>query len=105
MDVHHSGRGSQGGIVNRVSKAPEPGRRSTIEAQAGSEDLRSLYADLSTDPTDNISLRLNMGNQDNNSFREGVDGSGTYERISNPAGPTLTVVVQVGAGDLNVVTS
>jgi hypothetical protein len=37
--------------------------------------------------------------------REGVDGSGTYERISNPAGPTLTVVVQVGAGDLNVVTS
>ncbi|WP_060485625.1 TonB-dependent siderophore receptor [Pseudomonas sp. NBRC 111123] len=69
------GRGSQGGIVNRVSKAPEQGRRSSIEAQGGSEDLRSLYADLSTDPTDNISLRLNMGNQDNNSFRDGIDGS------------------------------
>ena len=62
------GRGSQGGIVNRVSKAPEPGRRSTIEAQAGSEDLRSLYADLSADPSDTVSLRLNMGNQDNKAF-------------------------------------
>jgi len=69
------GRGSQGGIVNRVSKAPEHGRRSSIEAQGGSEDLRSLYADLSTDPSDNLSLRLNMGNQDNNSFRDGIDGS------------------------------
>jgi len=69
------GRGSQGGIVNRVSKMPEAGRRSSIEAQGGSEDLRSLYADLSADPSDNISLRLNMGNQDNNSFRHGIDGS------------------------------
>ncbi|OII57392.1 TonB-dependent receptor, partial [Pseudomonas putida] len=63
------------GIVNRVSKAPEHGRRSSIEAQAGSEDLRSLYADLSADPSDTVSLRLNMGNQDNNSFRDGIDGS------------------------------
>ncbi|KAF1311574.1 TonB-dependent receptor [Pseudomonas sp. SG-MS2] len=69
------GRGSQGGIVNRVSKAPERGRRSSIQAQGGSEDLRSLYADLSADPSDNISLRLNMGNQDNNSFRDGIDGN------------------------------
>ncbi len=69
------GRGSQGGIVNRVSKAPEHGRRSSIEAQGGSEDLRSLYADLSADPTDTLSLRLNLGNQDNNSFRDGIDGS------------------------------
>lgn len=69
------GRGGQGGIVNRISKAPEAGRRSTLEARAGSEDLRSLYADLSADPSDTVSLRLNMGNQDNNSFRDGVDGS------------------------------
>ncbi|UUD63865.1 TonB-dependent siderophore receptor [Pseudomonas seleniipraecipitans] len=66
------GRGSQGGIVNRVSKAPEAGRRSSIEAQGGSEDMRSLYADLSADATENISLRLNMGNQDSNSFRDDV---------------------------------
>ncbi|WP_236238167.1 TonB-dependent receptor [Pseudomonas faucium] len=69
------GRGSQGGIVNRVSKAPEQGRRSSIEAQGGSEDLRSLYADLSAEPSDTVSLRLNLGNQDNNSFRDGIDGS------------------------------
>ncbi|MGY3297685.1 iron complex outermembrane receptor protein [Pseudomonas sp. TE6288] len=69
------GRGSQGGIVNRVSKAPEHGRRSTIEAQGGSQDLRSLYADLSADPSDTLSLRLNLGNEDKNSFREGIDGN------------------------------
>jgi len=69
------GRGGQGGIVNRVSKAPEHGRRSSIEAQAGSEDMRSLYADLSADPSDTVSLRLNMGNLDYNSFRDGVDGN------------------------------
>ncbi|MCO7514377.1 TonB-dependent siderophore receptor [Pseudomonas guariconensis] len=69
------GRGSQGGIVNRVSKAPEHGRRSSIEARGGSEDLRSLYADLSADPSDTLSLRLNMGNEDSNSFRDGVDGN------------------------------
>ncbi len=69
------GRGGQGGIVNRVSKLPTAGHKSSIEAQGGSNDLRSLYADLSTDPTDNISLRLNMGNQDNNSFRDDVSGS------------------------------
>lgn len=69
------GRGGQGGIVNRVSKLPTAGHKSSIEAQGGSNDLRSLYADLSTDPTDTISLRLNMGNQDNNSFRDGVSGN------------------------------
>ena len=69
------GRGSQGGIINRVSKAPEAGRRSSIEVQGGSEDLRSLYADLSADPSDTLSLRLNLGNRDNNSLRDGVDGS------------------------------
>ncbi|QTT91481.1 TonB-dependent receptor [Pseudomonas chlororaphis] len=69
------GRGSQGGIVNRVSKLPQFGRHSSVEVKGGSEDLRSLYADLSADPSENISLRLNMGNQDNNSFRDGVSGS------------------------------
>ncbi|NWB97479.1 TonB-dependent siderophore receptor [Pseudomonas gingeri] len=69
------GRGSQGGIVNRVSKLPQFGRRSTVEVQGGSDDLRSLYTDLSVDPTENLSLRLNMGNQDANSFRDGVSGN------------------------------
>ncbi|NQD56581.1 TonB-dependent siderophore receptor, partial [Pseudomonas sp. CM25] len=90
------GRGSQGGIVNRVSKAPEQGRRSTLEAQAGSEDLRSLYADLSTDLSDTVSLRLNMGNQDNNSFLDGIDGSRQLfaPSISWQINPDLNWLVQ-----------
>ncbi|NMX90233.1 TonB-dependent siderophore receptor [Pseudomonas sp. WS 5086] len=69
------GRGGQGGIVNRVSKLPQAGRASSIEAQGGTNGLRSLYTDLSADPTENISLRLNMGNEDTDSFRDGVSGN------------------------------
>ena len=69
------GRGSQGGIINRVSKMPQSGRQSSIQAQGGSEDLRSLYADLSADPSDTVSLRLNMGNEDKKSFRDHVSGN------------------------------
>ncbi|MCU9529015.1 TonB-dependent receptor, partial [Pseudomonas mosselii] len=35
----------------------------------------SLYADLSADPSDTLSLRLNLGNEDKNSFRDGIDGN------------------------------
>ena len=69
------GRGSQGGIINRVSKTPQYGRPSSIQAQGGTDDLRSLYADLSADPSDTLSLRLNMGNEDKNSFRDHVSGN------------------------------
>jgi len=66
------GRGSQGGIVNRISKTPTVGQRSTLQAQGGSNDLRSLYADLNADAADTLSLRLNLGNEHRNSFRDGV---------------------------------
>ncbi|MFA7946224.1 TonB-dependent receptor [Pseudomonas brenneri] len=69
------GRGGQGGIVNRVSKLPQAGRASSIEAQGGTNGTRSLYTDLSADPTDNISLRLNMGNEDTDSFRDNINGN------------------------------
>ncbi|WP_314386535.1 TonB-dependent siderophore receptor [Pseudomonas brenneri] len=69
------GRGGQGGIVNRVSKLPQAGRASSIEAQGGTNGTRSLYTDLSADPTDNISLRLNMGNEDTDSFRDNISGN------------------------------
>ncbi|MFY1969850.1 TonB-dependent receptor [Achromobacter dolens] len=69
------GRGSQGGIVNRISKAPQPGRESTLEAQAGSWDLRSFYGDLSADPGEHVSVRLNIGQEDSNSFRHKIGGT------------------------------
>ena len=68
------GRGSQGGIVNRVSKAPQPGRESTLEAQGGSWDLRSFYGDLSADPSDKVSVRLNVGQEDADSFSHKIGG-------------------------------
>lgn len=45
---------AKGGIVNRVSKLPQAGRASSLEAQGGTNGLRSLYTDLSADPTENI---------------------------------------------------
>lgn len=51
------------------------GRPSSIQAQGGTDDFRSLYADLSADPSDTLSLRLNMGNEDKNSFRDHVSGN------------------------------
>ena len=68
------GRGSQGGIVNRVSKAPQPGRESSLEAQGGSWDLRSFYGDLSADPSDTVSVRLNVGQEDVDSFSHKIGG-------------------------------
>ncbi|BCY23369.1 TonB-dependent receptor [Bordetella pertussis] len=76
------GRGSQGGIVNRVSKAPGPGRASTLEVRLGGEDFRSLYADLSADPSDTVSLRLNVGGENAGSFRHGVS---SRRRLASPA--------------------
>ncbi|EWM47074.1 tonB-dependent Receptor Plug domain protein [Bordetella holmesii 35009] len=57
------GRGAPGGIVNRISKVPEPGRASSVALQAGSHDLRSGYLDGSFDAGTSLSLRLNAGAQ------------------------------------------
>ena len=40
------GRGSTGGIVNRVSKVPQKGWASSVSAQVGSFDSRRFAADL-----------------------------------------------------------
>ncbi|OZI77362.1 TonB-dependent receptor [Bordetella genomosp. 12] len=68
------GRGAPGGIVNRISKVPEPGRASHLAVQTGSHDLRSGYLDASFDAGQDISLRLNTGAEAWNSFRHRLRG-------------------------------
>ena len=71
------GRGSTGGIVNRVSKKPQKGLKSSVSAQVGSFDSRRLAADLSGEAGEQVQVRLNLAQEDKDSFRNGVTSKRT----------------------------
>ncbi|MGL6549224.1 TonB-dependent receptor [Aeromonas hydrophila] len=71
------GRGSTGGIVNRVSKKPQKGLESSISAQVGSFDSRRLAADLNGEAGEQVQVRLNLAQEDKDSFRNGVTSKRT----------------------------
>jgi len=63
------GRGSQGGIVNRVSKKPARDQGSSVQLGVGRWNLRSLYGDLSANVGEKASVRLNVGEERSDSYR------------------------------------
>lgn len=71
------GRGSTGGIVNRVSKKPQKGQESSVSALVGSFDNRRLAADLNGEAGEQVQLRLNLAQEDKDSFRDGVTSKRT----------------------------
>ena len=71
------GRGSTGGIVNRVSKKPQKGMESSVSAQVGSFDSRRLAADLNGEAGEQVQVRLNLAQEDKESFRNGVTSKRT----------------------------
>ncbi|HDO1310660.1 TonB-dependent receptor [Aeromonas veronii] len=71
------GRGSTGGIVNRVSKKPQKGQESSVTARVGSFDSQRLAADLNGEASEQVQLRLNMVQEDKDSFRNGVKSKRT----------------------------
>ncbi|MBW3845657.1 TonB-dependent receptor [Aeromonas hydrophila] len=71
------GRGSTGGIVNRVSKKPQKGMESSVSAQVGSFDSRRLAADLNGEAGEQVQVRLNLAQEDKDSFRNGVTSKRT----------------------------
>ena len=71
------GRGSTGGIINRVSKKPQKGQESSVSAQVGSFDNRRLAADLNGEAGERVQLRLNLAQEDKDSFRDGVTSKRT----------------------------
>lgn len=71
------GRGSTGGIVNRVSKKPQKGLESSVSAQLGSFDSRRLAADLNGEAGEQVQVRLNLAQEDKDSFRNGVTSKRT----------------------------
>lgn len=71
------GRGSTGGIVNRVSKKPQKGLESSVSAQVGSFDSRRFAADLNGEAGERVQVRLNLAQEDKNSFRDDVTSKRT----------------------------
>ena len=71
------GRGSTGGIVNRVSKKPQKGLESSVSAQVGSFDSRRLAADLNGEVGEQVQVRLNLAQEDKENFRNGVTSKRT----------------------------
>ncbi|MCC0181544.1 TonB-dependent siderophore receptor [Aeromonas hydrophila] len=71
------GRGSTGGIVNRVSKKPQKGLESSVSAQVGSFDSRRLAADLNGEAGEQVQVRLNLAQEDKESFLNGVTSKRT----------------------------
>ncbi|HEA3084413.1 TPA: TonB-dependent siderophore receptor [Aeromonas dhakensis] len=71
------GRGSTGGIVNRVSKKPQKGLESSVSAQVGSFDSRRLATDLNGEAGEQVQVRLNLAQEDKDSFRNGVTSKRT----------------------------
>lgn len=71
------GRGSTGGIINRVSKKPQKGQESSVSALVGSFDTRRVAADLNAEAGERVQLRLNLAQEDKDSFRNDVTSKRT----------------------------
>jgi iron complex outermembrane receptor protein len=67
------GRGSSGGIINRVTKKPEAGLGSKLTTRIGSNNFYRADADLNGEVNEDVQVRLNMAYEDAGSFRKDVD--------------------------------
>jgi len=65
------GRGSSGGLINRVTKKPKFGETSgEVVVSVGSYDLKRVEADLNFAVNDAAAFRLNLAREDSGSFRD-----------------------------------
>ena len=63
------GRGQAGGVINQVSKTPLRRDQYKLTASVGQWDYRELTADLNERLTQNESIRVNLMNRDEGSWR------------------------------------
>ena len=64
------GRGSSGGLINRVTKKPQAGTFGELTANLGSNEFRRTSFDANTSVNENIDLRVTGAYEDSNSFRD-----------------------------------
>lgn len=64
------GRGSSGGLINRVTKKPQPGSFGEVRLDIGSHSLRRASFDLNRAASDAVGLRITGAFEDSGSYRE-----------------------------------
>ncbi|MEQ1890836.1 MAG: TonB-dependent receptor, partial [Alphaproteobacteria bacterium] len=64
------GRGSSGGLINRVTKKPQEGRFGELTLNAGSYGLKRTSFDANTGIADGVAVRLTGAYEDTGSFRQ-----------------------------------
>ncbi|MBR7518186.1 TonB-dependent receptor plug domain-containing protein, partial [Mycobacterium tuberculosis] len=69
------GRGSGGGVINRISKQPGRDVQSSIGLTAGSQGLLGIAADINHVLADEWTMRINAGRERKDSFRDAVDST------------------------------
>lgn len=72
------GRGSSGGLINRVTKKPQTGNFGEVTVNVGSFGLKRISIDANTSANEHIAMRLTGAYEDSGSFRD----QGFIERSS-----------------------
>jgi catecholate siderophore receptor len=72
------GRGSSGGLINRVTKKPQAGAFGEVTMNFGSNDLKRTSFDANTSVNEHINLRVTGAYEDSGSYRD----QGFVERSS-----------------------
>lgn len=72
------GRGSGGGVINRISKQPGHDVQNSVRMTAGSYGRIGAAADINQVLSEEWAMRINAGREHANSFRNGVDSTRQY---------------------------
>ncbi len=64
------GRGSSGGLINRVTKKPQAGSFGELTLNLGSHDLKRIALDANVQAADGVSLRVTGAHEDSGSYRD-----------------------------------
>ncbi|MFL9878780.1 TonB-dependent siderophore receptor [Herbaspirillum rhizosphaerae] len=72
------GRGSGGGVINRISKQPGHDVQNSVQVSAGSYGRLGASADINQVLSDEWAMRVNAGRERADSFRNGVDSTRQY---------------------------
>lgn len=64
------GRGSSGGLINRVTKKPQPGNFGELTLNLGSHELKRVSLDANVQALEGVALRLTGAHEDSGSYRD-----------------------------------
>jgi len=72
------GRGSGGGVINRISKQPGHDVQNSVSLSVGSYSRIGMVADINQVLSEEWAMRINAGREHANSFRDGINSSRQY---------------------------